>query len=125
MEDIESNVLMACRTRSILQKNGAIRGKETSLFAVHVTPKWLVWAMLANGNTVNAGSALLHQIEARNDETTAMFAILPNQGLNITGRYTDVNKTGMTFIRLEQSGKVIYANRENLTRLSNQYFRIR
>jgi len=100
MEDIESNVLMCCETKSIPQKNGAIGATETSFSAVYVTPKWLVWAVPANGNTVNAGSALLHQIEARNYETTAMFAILPNQGLNITGRYTDVNKTGMTFISL-------------------------
>ncbi|HSG44346.1 MAG TPA: hypothetical protein VLA72_14450 [Anaerolineales bacterium] len=36
-----------------------------------------------------------------------MSTIMPNQGLNITGRYTDVNKTGITFISLgtEADGK--------------------
>jgi len=36
-----------------------------------------------------------------------MGSIMPNQGLNITGRYTDVNQTGITFISLgnEADGK--------------------
>ena len=71
LEDIESNVLMCCETKSILQKNGVFSGKETSLSAAYVTPKWLVWAISMNGKTTGAGSAQLHQIEARNYETTA------------------------------------------------------
>jgi hypothetical protein len=36
-----------------------------------------------------------------------MGTIMPNQRLNITGRYTDNNKTGITFISLgtEADGK--------------------
>ncbi|MEP7137768.1 MAG: hypothetical protein ABI904_22815 [Chloroflexota bacterium] len=100
MDDSESNILMCCETKSLMQKNGLFGGQETSLSAAYVTPKWLVWAVLSNGNTVSAGSALLSQIEARSYETTAMYAIMPNHGLNITGRYTGGNRTGMTFISL-------------------------
>jgi len=98
--DIESDVLICCETESILQKRGLFGGTETSLSAAYVTPKWLVWAVLTNGNTASVGSALLRQIEARNYETTAMFAIIPNQGMNITGRYTGGNRTGVNFISL-------------------------
>lgn len=100
LEDIESDVLMCCETRSILQKNGLASTQETSLSAVYITPKWLVWAIAPNGNAANAGSAQLRNIESRDYETTAMFAIVPNYGLNITGLYTDVNRTGITFISL-------------------------
>lgn len=100
LDDIESNVFMCCETESILQKNGLFGGKETSISAAYVTPKWLVWATATNGNKACAGSAQLRQIEARNYETTAMFVSIPNQGLNITGRYTDAHKTGITFISL-------------------------
>ena len=31
------------------------------------------------------------------DQDTASNAVLPDQGLNITGRYTDKNKAGITF----------------------------
>jgi hypothetical protein len=106
--DIESDVLMCCETRSVLQKNGMFGGKqEVSFSAAYITPKWLVWANSDKGNAVSAGSAQLRNIETRAYESTAMFAILPNQGLNITGRYTDVNQTGMTFISLgsEPDGK--------------------
>lgn len=101
LEDIESDVLMCCETKSILQKNGLFGGKEeVTHSAAYITPKWLVWAIDANGGPVSAGSAQLRNIDARDYEATAMFPIVPNHGLNITGRYTDVNKTGMTFISL-------------------------
>lgn len=101
LEDIESDVLMCCETRSIVQKNGWLGGKEeVTHSAAYVTPKWLVWAIAANGDSASAGSAQLRNIESRDYESTAMFAIVPNHGLKITGRYTDVNKTGMTFISL-------------------------
>lgn len=101
LEDMESNVLMCCETKSTLQKNGLFGGREEVTFsAAYITPKWLVWATTANGNTPSAGSAQLRNIEAHDYELTALFAIFPNQGLNITGRYTDANKIGMTFISL-------------------------
>jgi hypothetical protein len=37
----------------------------------------------------------------RDYRATAQYSITPAQGLNITGRYTDKNKTGITFIVLE------------------------
>jgi len=107
LEDIESDVLMCCETKAILQKSGLFGTKETSISAAYLTPKWLVWAVAKNGSVARAGSAQLRDIEARDYESTAMFSIVPNQGLNITGRYTDVNKTGITFISLgsEQDGQ--------------------
>ena len=45
-------------------------------------------------------STLETLIEVRDYGTTASYAITPDQGLNITGRYTDKNKTGITFIVL-------------------------
>ena len=101
LEDLESNVLMCCETQAIVQTNGWLGRKDkVTHSAAYVTPKWLVWAIAANASPARAGSAQLRKIESRDYESTAMFAIVPNHGLNITGRYTDVNKTGMTFISL-------------------------
>ena len=100
LEDIESEVLMCCETKAVMQRSGWFGAKETSISAAYLTPKWLVWAVADKGSAARAGSAQLRDIEARDYESTAMFAIVPNQGLNITGRYTDVNKTGITFISL-------------------------
>ena len=101
LRDIESGVLMCCETTSTHQKKGVFGGTETTISAVYVTPKWLVWANSAGGRAAEAGSVQLLQAEVHNYETTAMFAVIPNQGLNITGRYTGGNKTGITFISLE------------------------
>ncbi len=98
---IESDILMCCETVSTQNKNGLFgTTRETTASAVYVTPKWLVWADSTGRNNANAGSAQLKQIDIHDYETTAMFEITPDHGLNITGRYTNVNQTGITFIAL-------------------------
>jgi len=98
--DIESDILTCCETTSGLQKKGLFGGIKTTLSAVYVTPKWLVWADSTDRNDADAGTAQLKHIDVRDYRTTASYAITPDQGLNITGRFTDKNKTGITFIVL-------------------------
>jgi hypothetical protein len=43
----------------------------------------------------------LSQIDVRDYQTTAQYAITPDQGLNVTGRDSEKYKMGMTFIVLE------------------------
>ena len=90
-----------CETLSFRHKKGLFGGIQTTLSAVYVTPKWLVWADSSGRNNVVAGTAQLSQIDVRDYRDTAQYAITPAQGLNITGRYTDKNRTGITFIVLE------------------------
>jgi len=99
--DIESDVLMCCETTSVQQKNGLFGGSRTTLSAVYVTPKWLVWVDGNERNDMGAGTAQLKHIDVRDYRTTASYAIMPDQGLNVTGRYTDKNKTGIAFIVLD------------------------
>jgi hypothetical protein len=87
-------------TLSARQKNGLFGGIKTTRSAVYVTPKWLVWADSSDRNEASAGAAQLKHIEVRDYRTTSSYAIAPDHGLNITGRYTDKNKTGITFIML-------------------------
>ena len=104
LDDIESGILMCCETLSVRHKKGLFGGIGTTLSAVYVTPKWLVWVDSSGRNDVAAGTAQLKQIDVRDYRSTAQCAITPDQGLNITGRYTDKNKTGITFIVLEADG---------------------
>jgi hypothetical protein len=99
--DIESEVLMCCETISSQQKKGLFGGTKTTLSAVYVTPKWLVWVDSNERNDAGAGTAQLKHIDVRDYRTTASYNITPDQGLNITGRYTDKNRTGITFIVLD------------------------
>ena len=100
LDDLDADILMCCETISVLHKKGLFGGIRTTLSAVYVTPKWLVWADSNGRRDVTAGTARLSQIDVRDYRATAQYSITPAQGLNITGRYTDKNKTGITFIVL-------------------------
>ncbi len=97
---IEDDILMCCETTSIRQKTGLFGGTEESISAAFVTPQWLVWADSIKRNAASIGAGQLKQINIRDYEKTAMQAVIPDMGINVTGRYTDVNKTGAVFIGL-------------------------
>jgi hypothetical protein len=99
--DIESDILMCCETTSVHSKKGLFGSIKTTLSGVYVTPKWLVWADSNGPNDPSVGTAQLRQIDVRDYQKTASYAIAPDEGLNITGRFTDKNKTGITFIVLD------------------------
>lgn len=92
---------MCCETITVYPKKGFGGGIRTSLSAVYVTPKWLVWVDSSGRSDVAAGAVRLSQIDVCDDGSTAPYAIAPAQGLNITGRYTDTNQREITFIVLE------------------------
>lgn len=101
LEDMESDVLMCCETISFSKRRGFLGGIQTTLSAVYVTPKWLVWADSSGQNDVAVGAAPLNQIDVHNDRSSAVYAITPDQGLNITERDTGRNRKETTFIVLE------------------------
>lgn len=98
--DITSDVLMCCETVSINQKTGLFNSTKTTQSAVYITPTWLVWAECMQHKDASAGSARLRNIDVRDYQDTASNTSMPDEGLNITGRYTDKNRTGITFIGL-------------------------
>ena len=101
LADLESDVLMCCETISVQQKKGFFGGIKTTLSAVYVTRKWLAWADSSQVNDAIAGTAQLKHIDVIDYSNTARYSISPDQGLNITGRYTNKNRTGITFIVLD------------------------
>ena len=71
LEDIEADILMCCETITVHPKKGLFGGIKTTLSAVYVTPKWLVWADSNGRNDVAAGTVQLSQIEVRDYGATA------------------------------------------------------
>ena len=101
LEDIESDILMCCETITVHPKKGFGGGIRTSLSAVYVTPKWLVWADSSGRSDGAAGAVPLSQIDVFDDPSTDPYAIAPAQGLNVTGGYPDTNQREIAFIVLE------------------------
>jgi hypothetical protein len=79
---------------------GLFGGIKTTLSTIYVTPKWLVCVDSSQRTDAGAGTAQLKHIDVRDYQTTASYIISPDHGLNVTGRYTDKNKTGVAFIML-------------------------
>jgi len=97
--DVESAILICCKTSSIRQKSGLFdNGDETTITGMLVTTKFLVWTN-GKGKPV-VMSALLRNIDVQDFENTAMYHVKPDSGMNISGRYTDVTKQGQSFIGL-------------------------
>ena len=103
LDDIETHILMCCETISIRQKKGFLGGLRTTLSAVYVTPKWLVWADSVNQNDAHVGTAQLKHIHVSRYQNIDDHSFALDQGLNITGHFTNENKTGMAFIVLDSA----------------------
>ncbi len=99
--DIESSILMCCETVSTQKKKSVFGGSEKAIQAVLLTKDMLIWAEKISGKTSSAGSAKLDHIDMRDYESTAMFDVISDSGVNITGRYTDSKQTGQLFIALD------------------------
>ena len=76
---------MCCETLSISPQKGLFGGIRTTLSAVYVPPKWLVWADSNGRSDVTAGASQLSQIDVRDCGATAQYSITPAQGRNIRG----------------------------------------
>lgn len=86
---------------SLSYGKSACNSTKTTLSVVYITPEWLVWAESTDKKGASAGSARLKYIDVCDYRDTASHTIMPDQGLSITGRYTDKNKTGINFIGLD------------------------
>lgn len=105
LEDLESDILMCCETLTIHPGKGLSGGINTTLSAVYVTPKWLVWADSSGSTDVAAGTAQLSQIDVRAPQAVSRYAITPDQGFTVMSLNTDENGTDkMAFIVLEAQG---------------------
>jgi hypothetical protein len=99
LEDIQCDILMCCETISARRQKGG--GIKTTLSAAYVTPKWLVWVDSANPDDAQVGTAQLNHINVSQYRNSISYILIPDQWLNITGRYTDKNNTGRAYIVLD------------------------
>lgn len=96
-----SAALICCQTASTEHKKGLFgRSTETITMGVLLTPEWLLWAAAKENGKPVVISGRLRDIQVQPFEDTAMFKIIPDSGLNVTGRYSDVTQQGMAFIGL-------------------------
>jgi hypothetical protein len=68
-----------------------------------LTPLWLLWVVRGTKTPAVALSALLTDIVVRDYATTQFAQVIPDSGIEVTGKFTDVVENGSAFIGLEDN----------------------
>ncbi len=101
--DILSDVLMCIQTDSEKAKKGLFGSAEIVHQGVVLTPRWLFWVVSGTKTSPTALSALLKDIVVQDYATTQFAKMIPDSGIEVTGKFTDVAENGSAFIGLEDN----------------------
>jgi hypothetical protein len=99
--DILSNALMCVQTDSEKVKKGLLGGAEIVFTGVVITPRWLVWATSGTKAKTAVLSALLSDVVVQDYAISSFAKMIPDTGLNVSGKFTDVAENGSAFIGLD------------------------
>jgi hypothetical protein len=67
-----------------------------------VTPRWLVWAIREKKSPAVL-SALLKDVVIQDYADTPFVKLVPDSGIQVTGKFTDVSENSSAFLGLEQN----------------------
>ena len=71
--------------------------------AAVLTPRWLLWAVSGTKTQVAVLSAQLRDVTVQDYAQTQFAKLIPDSGIQISGRFTDVSENGSAFIGLEDN----------------------
>ena len=101
--DILSEKLMCIQTDSEKIKKGLFGGGEIVYTGAVITPRWMIWAAGGTKTQPAVLSALLLDIVVQDYAQTPFAKMVPDSGLNVSGKFTDVSENGSAFIGLDDS----------------------
>ena len=101
--NILSDALLCIQTDSEKIKKGLFSGAEIVYTAAVVTPRWLVWGVSGTKAKAAVLSALLLDVVVQDYAQSSFAKMIPDSGLNVSGKFTDVSENGSAFIGLDTS----------------------
>ena len=101
--NILSDTVMCIQTDSEKPKKGLFGSAETVQMGAVVTPHWLLWVVNGTKTSTTALSALLTDIVVQDYANTQFAKMIPDSGLEVTGKFTDVAENGSAFLGLEEN----------------------
>lgn len=102
--DILSDALMCIQTDSEKAKKGLFGSAELVQQGAVVTPRWLVWVVSGTKTPEPAAlSALLTDIVIQDYADTEFAKLVPDSGIQINGKFTDVSENASAFIGLQEN----------------------
>lgn len=100
--DILSDALMCIQTDSEKIKKGFFGSAQSVRQCAIVTSRWLVWAV-SDAKSPAALSALLCDVVIQDYADTPFVKLVPDSGIQVNGRFTDVSENASAFIGLEEN----------------------
>ena len=100
--DIMADALMCIQTNSEQVKKGLFGSAQSVQQCAIVTPRWLVWAV-SDAKSPAVLSALLWDVVIQDYADTPFVKLVPDSGIQVNGRFTDVSENAGAFIGLEEN----------------------
>ena len=98
---IVSDALMCIQTDSEKTKKGIFGGAETVQTGAIVTPHWLLWATGGTKIETTVLAAQLKDVVVQDYAQTSFMKLIPDSGINVTGKFSDMPENSSAFIGLE------------------------
>ena len=99
---ILSHAIMCIQTDSVKGKKGLFSREESVHTCAVLTARWLVWATSGTKTKPTALSAQLIDVVVQDYAQTEFAKMIPDSGLNVSGKFTDVSENSTAFIGLEE-----------------------
>jgi len=100
---ILSDVLLCVQTDSEKVKKGLFGGGEIYYTGAVVTSRWLVWVTSGAKTQTAVLSAQLSDITVQDYARSHFAKLIPDSGINVSGKFTDTSENGAAFIGLDES----------------------
>jgi hypothetical protein len=100
---ILSDAIMCIQTDSLKEKKGLFSSEETVCTSAVITPRWLVWATSGTKTETTVLSAQLIDVVVQDYSQTEFAKMIPDSGINISGKFTDISESSTAFIGLDES----------------------
>lgn len=100
---ILSDAIMCIQTDSEKTKKGLFDNEETVHTGALITPRWLVWVTSGTKTETTVLSAQLNDVVVQDYAQTEFARMIPDSGLSVTGKFTDVSENSSAFIGLDES----------------------
>lgn len=98
-----SGTLMCIQTDSEKTKKSLFGGVEKVQTGAIVTPHWLFWATTGTKMKSTVLSAQLKDVVVQDYAQTSFMKMIPDSGINVSGKFTNMSENISAFIGLEDN----------------------
>lgn len=100
---ILSDALMCIQTEAEKTRKGLFGSAETVQTGAIVTPHWLIWATSGTKMNITVLCAQLKDVVVQDYAQTSFMKMIPDSGINVTGKFIDMSENISAFIGLEDN----------------------